>query len=267
MHGTLSNEARGESMKKLLMLVLVGGLLILAFVKFRSSFLQTPRLVSNFSEIFQFEGMVTFADPQTGLLPVMNSPAVYQRVFHVLPQASGQALEDLVLLGGKKITRVIWKPGSIDFKNGQHLQSGFDKDYYRFPRHTEKKTYVLRYSYLKGIPLQFMREEDLGGMKTYLFSYQGKAEWTELYQGTEDFPGVPVAPGQEIRCSDDAFYYRAWVEPRTGDMVKIEEGCPSGDALYDKSTGKLLAFIVRWCRKTTDADVHARLEKIKQQIH
>ncbi len=254
-------------MRKFLVIILLGSIFGLVFMKFRSSFLQPPRLASNFSETFQFEGMVTFGDPHTGLLPVVNSPAVYQRVFHVLPQASGQALEDLVLLGGKKITRMIWKPGDIDFKNGRHLRSGFEKDYYRFPRHTEKKTYVLRYSYLKGIPLQFVQEEDLKGVKTFLFSYQGKAEWTELYRGTEDFPGVPVAQGQEIRCSEDAFYYRAWVEPQTGDIIKIEEGCPSGDALYDKSTGKLLAFIVRWWGKTTDADVHARLEKIKQQIH
>lgn len=105
----------------------------------------------------------------------------------------------------------------VDPQTGAHLQKEYLGDYYIFPRFVEKKTYKFRNNYVKGVPLEFKREEEVAGVQTYLFAYQGYGEYTESYAGTDEYPGIKIPPGQEIRCDDDQFSFKAWVEPVTGE--------------------------------------------------
>jgi hypothetical protein len=120
----------------------------------------------------------------------------------------------------------------------------------------------MRSNYLEGIPLSFAGTEDIGGLPTYVFAYHGRGEYTESYKGSAEFPGVPVKPGQEIRCADDQFYYRIWVEPRTGSQVKVEEGCPSGDFIYDIASNARLEAVDRWNGVTAGAELARRVEEV-----
>jgi hypothetical protein len=52
------------------------------------------------------------------------------------------------------------------------------------------------------------------------------------------------------------------IEPRTGSQVQVEEGCPSGDFVYDMSTGKKVAAIDRWSGVTTGSDLAARITEV-----
>ena len=73
---------------------------------------------------------------------------------------------------------------------------------------------------------------------------------------------MKIPAGQEIRCADDQFYYRVWVEPLTGEQVKVEEGCLSGDFFYDKVTGKQGAAIDRWNGETSGVGLAARVTEV-----
>jgi hypothetical protein len=106
--------------------------------------------------------------------------------------------------------------------------------------------------------LQFEREETLEGVFTYLFAYKGRADYGDSYDGTANYPGVKTAPGQAILCADEQFVYRLWVEPVSGEILKLEESCLSGDYLYDLATGKQIAPVLRWAGVTAGETVVQR---------
>lgn len=139
----------------------------------------------------------------------------------------------------------------VNPKNGMNIE-GKDRAgyYYVFPLYTEKKEYTLSSDYIKKVPFSFVKEESLEGLETYLFEFKGVTEYTEIYQGTADFPGIAPPNGQEIRTSD-SFVLRYWVEPVSGEIVKSEEDCPDGDLMVDSKTGKMMSRILRWGGKTT----------------
>jgi hypothetical protein len=83
-----------------------------------------------------------------------------------------------------------------------------------------------------------------------------------IYSGTPDVPGIKLLPGQDIRCADDNFYYRVWVEPRTGTQVQVEEGCLSGDFVYDKATGNKVSAVDRWNGVTAGSNLTSGLTEI-----
>lgn len=151
----------------------------------------------------------------------------------------------------------------VDPGTGEHLAPEYRGQYFVFPRHVEKRIYTLRYSYLKGLPLAFEKEDELDELHTYLFSYRGRVEYTESFAGTENYPGVPVKPGEEIKCADDRFVYRMWVEPLTGETVKIEEACYAGDYVYDVATGNRLRAVDRWGGTTAGDDVIERVNQVR----
>jgi hypothetical protein len=108
--------------------------------------------------------------------------------------------------------------------------------------------------------MRFVKEDTIEGVRTYLFEYTGRAEYTKSYRGTADYPGVKIQPGQEIRCADDVFYLRVWVEPFTGSMLKIAEGCESGDYVFDMATGARLKPVLVWWGETEGPDVLRHVE-------
>jgi len=232
----------------------------------------TQRIPPGWTWKSDYIGVMTYADPKTGKLPEKDLTSPYRRIASVISEADrprAVVIEDAyAILDPVNPNRKTWEyiyHATLDPKTGTHLAPEFQGQYYVFPHRVEKKTYLLRASYLKGIPLSFQREEQVVGLKTYLFAYAGRAEYTETYAGTAEFPGIAVKPGEEIRCADDELVYRTWVEPVTGEALKIEESCLSGDAIYETATGKLLSFVARWSGITAGDDLLLRATLISKQ--
>ena len=253
---------------------LITGLLMLtlaAFWKFGLAPLWTQRLPPGWSWQADYIGFSTWSDPATGEIPAEDTVATYQRSMRIVSETERPRVvkvEDTYIIRDTNSSKVVYEY-NLDFEvnpaTGEHLAPEAQGQYLVFPRHVEKKTYSLRSNYLKGIPLAYQGEEDIEGITTYLFAYQGHGEYTESYIGTEQFPGVPVEAGQEIKCADDQFIFKAWVEPLTGEFLKIEESCYSGDYIYDIASGQKITAIARWEGKTAGDVVLIRSDQIRAE--
>ncbi|MGO9041831.1 MAG: DUF3068 domain-containing protein [Mycobacterium sp.] len=114
---------------------------------------------------------------------------------------------------------------------------------YRFPFHTEKKTYPYFDSIAqKAFDVNYDTQEDVNGLTTYRFTqdigYNGDGKlvapvpYPSLYAGAEDAKvtasaamwGVPGEPGEQVTMTR---YYAAqrtfWVDPVSGTIVKETE--------------------------------------------
>jgi hypothetical protein len=164
--------------------------------------------------------------------------------------------------------QVVWEylfSASVDPETGRHLNPEYRDDYFVFPRNVEKKTYKIRYSFLKGLPVAFQQEEKVGGLNAYVFAYKGDLEVTDTYAGTPDYPGMKIDAGQEVRCSDDGFVFKAWVEPLTGEIIKLENSCYSGYYTYDIATGKKLVALQSWGGVTAGDDVTTHVRSLERE--
>ena len=202
----------------------------------------TQRIPSEWTWKAEFIGITTFPDPQTGELPDKDETNIYRRGMHILSETARPRvvlMEDTFVsldpTTGKK-TFEYNSRAEVDPQTGLHLGKEYLGDVYVFPRFTEKKTYKFRNSDIKGLPFAFQREEEIEGIQTYLFAYRGRAEYAEVYAGTADFPGIVPEAGQEIRCGDDQAVFQIWVEPVTGEIIKFDESCLSGDYFYVTAT-------------------------------
>lgn len=218
---------------------------------------------------FNFIGISTVPDLETGQFPPTDSTGLYQRVFKVIARsADAVTLQDHYIIrdpASGEITYDYTYEAEVDPLTGAHLDPQYQGDYYLFPRGVEKKTYRIRHSFLEGIPLAFQFEENIEGLQSYLFSYLGPAEYTESYLGLEDSLGRRVEAGQEVRCADDQFRLDMWVEPVTGSVLKIDESCYSGDYVYDLATGDTLFPVLRWGAVTAGDDVQARSDIVRNE--
>lgn len=164
--------------------------------------------------------------------------------------------------------KVVWEylqSGKVDPQTGRHLDPRHQSDYFVFPRNVEKKSYSIRYSFLKGLPLQFQKEETLQGLRTYVFAFKGGIEYTDTYAGTPDYPGMTFEPGQEVRCADDGFVFKTWVEPLSGEFVKLESSCYPGDYVFETATGKKLSPLQVWGGVTAGDEVTARVQALMKE--
>jgi hypothetical protein len=152
----------------------------------------------------------------------------------------------------------------VDERSGERLEPEFRGEVALFPREVEQRSYRLRSDYAQGIVLRFEREESINGLDTYLFSYRGRGEYTSAYAGAPYAGGITVERGQEIRCADDRFSYRVWVEPATGAAVKVEEGCTSGDYVYDVKSGRRLYAVARWSGATLGNSLVTRAAEVRR---
>jgi len=165
-----------------------------------------------------------------------------------------------------KTGKVIWRYTVYpiaDRRTGAHADPKYADEILVFPPNVERKVYVLRQNYVEGYPMRFVEEETIDRMTTYLFEYVGTIEYTASYRGTPDYPGVAVTPGQEIKCADDVFYLRIWVEPLTGTTVKVAEGCEAGDYVFDIKTGERVKPVLVWSGDTEGKDVMANIERAR----
>jgi len=216
----------------------------------------------------RYVGTQTNADSTTGVVPAADALSTYDRSIRVTDAADwprSVLVLDNYTVRDIQTRAVLYEyvtKERIDPRTGALADGPHRGDIVLFPRDVQKRTYTLRSNYMRGVPLQFSGEHSLGGLNTYLFSYRGRLNLTAAYSGTSESPGMNIPAGQEIRCADDQFYYRIWVEPLTGEQVKVEEGCLSGDFFYDKITGKQGAAIDRWNGETSGVDLAARVTEV-----
>ena len=259
-------------MKKRVWLVSCGVLVVSAIaVHFVANSMWGQRIPRDWRWESKFVGISTFADPKTGEIPKTDTPAFFVRNIEQQQQAGRPAvvvLRDTYAILDPVTKKPTWEyivEARVNPGTGEHVLAEFSGEYYLFPRDVSRKTYKMRFSYLKGLPLAFIHQESVEGLETYLFAYMGRGEYTESYAGTDQYAGVKVQPGQEIRCADDQFSLQLWVEPLTGEIVKWSESCRSGDEIADVKTGKHVAWTQRWAGETAGSDVQRLAASVKAQ--
>ncbi|MGB7441683.1 MAG: porin PorA family protein [Coleofasciculaceae cyanobacterium] len=231
----------------------------------------TQRIPPEWSWESNFMGSGSYTDPETGEFPEKDIPKTYEvkiRVASEQKRPRSVILEDTTTTQDINTGQVTWEytySAAVNPQTGMHLQEEFQGDYYVFPRNVEKKTYRLRFSTVKGIPLKFQEETELEGLPIYLFSYRGSIEYTESYAAREEFEGLFIEAGQEIRCADEQMIVKMWIEPVTGETVKMETSCYSGDYVYEGTTGKKLYPVARWGGVNSGDDVLRIVELVSQQ--
>ena len=231
----------------------------------------TQRIPAGWSTTIHYVGTATSPDPRTGRLPAGASLENYERTQHVTSDAGRPRwveLEEEYVARDPVRGRPVFAYTTRDTvspQSGAHADERHRGEIVLFPRDVQRRTYRLRSNYINGIPLTFERTEVLEGLQTYLFSYRGRLEQTAAYAGsTGDLGGLRVLAGQEVHCLDDQFYYRIWVEPATGEQVKLEEGCPAGDYVFDVSSGRPVMALARWTGVTAGDDLIQRIEEIRR---
>lgn len=228
------------------------------------------RIPTGWSWSTQMVGTQVWAD-SLGNFPKEVGTSIYTRSISITDESkrpNGITLEDKYTVNEPMTDKVIWQyiySASVDPATGRHLTPEFRDEYYVFPSHAERTTYTIRTNYVKGVPMQFVGEETIGDLKVYVYAYVGRGEYTESYEGTPEFPGTKVEPGQEIKCKDDQFKFECWIEPITGELIKLEESCHSGDYVYDIATGKPLIALSQWGGMTAGDDVKNRVEMVSSK--
>jgi len=254
-------------------LLVGGGLACLAAAaawRFALASRWTQRLPPGWSASQRYVGIETYPDEKTGQLPARDALSEYERAQRLVSEAGrpdSVQFEDRLTIRDIATGHIIWEYVThevVDPRTGRHLAPDHRSEVAVFPRDAERGTYRLRSNYVKGIALGFTGEDDLDGLTTYRFAYQGRGEYTESYSGTAQYPGVHVRPGEEIRCADDQFYFNVWIEPVTGELVKLEEGCPSGDYVYDVATNERRQAVDRWHGVTDGDAVIQRIAEVRR---
>ena len=229
----------------------------------------THRLAPGWSASSEYVGTMTYADPGTGRLPDRDAVTKYERSQRVSPDSSrpgSMVLEDRLAIRDIATRKMIWEYATwnvVDPRTGGLAAAAHRGDIAVFPRNVQRTTYRLRANYVKGLPLSFERVESLDGLATYVFAYRGPAEYTESFTGSAEYPGIITPPGEEIRCTDDQFYYRVWIEPITGEQVKLEEGCLSGDYYFNIATGRRAGAVDRWNGVTAGDALIQRIAEVR----
>lgn len=210
-----------------------------------------------------FVGTSTFADSATGKFPSKDPAVIQEKGIHPVkdtPSSSPVSVDDYYITRDPRTGQKTWEyvfQAQVDPVTGAHARPDFRGDIYVFPRSVRKQAYRLRWNYMKGVPLEFEREEAVEDLPAFVFNYKGPAEYTESYAGTKEYPGVKVAPGQTIACKDAQYSLRVWVEPLTGEILKMDEACPTGDYIHDFA-GKPITAVLRWSAVTAGDDVVLR---------
>src|SRR5256885_190667 len=254
--------------------LLFAGLALLASVglwHFGLAHRSVQRIPVGWRTTSHYVGTATYPDPKPGRLPEGGELARYDRTQRVSSDAGRPRwveFEERYTVQDAATGHVVFDyttRDTVDPRTGAHREAHCRGDVALFPRDVARRMYRLRSNYVTGIPLTFEREDVLEGLTTYLFSYRGRLVSTPSYAGsTGDLGGLRVPPGQEVRCLDDQSYYRIWVEPRTAEQVKLEEGCPSGDYLHDIASGRPVTALSRWTGVTAGDALIERIGEVRR---
>ena len=216
----------------------------------------------------KYVGTQTNADSVTGVIPKADALSTYDRSIRVMDAADwprSVMLIDKYTVRDIQIGTVLYEYATkerIDPRTGALADGPHKGEIVLFPRNVQKRDYTMRSNYMTGVRLKFSGENDVDGLNTYKFTYRGRLDLTEAFAGTVEFPGIAVPAGQDVHCADDQFYYRIWIEPLTGEQAKVEEGCLSGDYIYETASGKQVAAIDRWNGETSGAGLAARITEV-----
>ncbi len=136
----------------------------------------TERIPVNWEWQSDFIGVNAYPDPQTGLMPKGDITGTYTHAITITPnsrQSGLLELEDRFLIRDVLTGKVNWEynfRAQVATRTGAHTKKEYQGDFFVFPRNVEQKTYKLRFSYLKGIPVLFPRVAEVTGLTTYLFT-------------------------------------------------------------------------------------------------
>ena len=225
------------------------------------------RFPAGWSQEFNFIGISTLPENATRNFPPVDSTGLYQRTFHIIERtAQSVTLQDHYIIRDPLTDAFTYGytfQAEVDPRTGQHLHERYQGDYYIFPREVQQTTYRIRNSYLEGVPLSFVDEHEIEGLRAYHFAYHGPAEYTKSYSNAQDETQGAVTQRVQIRCADDQFQIDFWVEPITGEILKINESCYAGDYAYDAANGARLYPILRWGAVTEGDDVLLRADQVR----
>lgn len=128
-------------------------------------------------------GIATYAN-EDGRFPTSDESSITKRDFSIVDQSQNSGIAQLVLQyvtldpdnGHVTWESLIKKP--IDTSSGEYAGADSQNEISLFPRHTQKRDYTHRFSYLKSLTMSFSGMENIGGLDTYLFRYQGRGAYT-----------------------------------------------------------------------------------------
>jgi hypothetical protein len=254
-----------------LLIIGVVALAAAAFVRLALYPQYAQRIPPGWSWRVDFIGTNSYPDPETGELTI-DTVSNYIRTVETV---SGDAPAGSILLRDTyevysvdtgDVTWIYPFTAPVDPQTGAHSSAEYAGDVFVFPRNTQKQTYSFRAGSYEGLDVDYEREEVLEGVTTYVFSYQGYAEYSASYvNATAGGEFFELGEGQEVRCGDDTLDLRMWVEPITGEIVKFEESCADGDWIYDSATGEKLEPLGTWAGSTTGDSVIRRLTEVANQ--
>ncbi|MFC7534494.1 DUF3068 domain-containing protein [Actinoplanes sp. GCM10030250] len=151
------------------------------------------------------------------------------------------------------------KSGAAQEWNGQWLDTGNDREdisysgqVYKFPFGTEKQTYqYFDRDILAAQPAQFVKTEEIEGLETYQFTQQ-------ITDAEQKLPAdrVKLLLGQLIPgATDGKVAYNntktVWVEPTTGQYIKVEEQQRKSLVATDGRSVEILNAVFTYTNDTT----------------
>jgi len=222
---------------------------------------------------FQAEYLGTTAYPdESGKLPEKHGINIYRKVLHVKEWSQEQVIiKESYSIYDIHTGAVTWEVKlefTVNPETGKVLEHPGHPEaaglYYLFPKNMKKIDYQHFNYYLNAYTLSYDREETVGGMPIYVYRFSGVLDFTEIYQGSDEFPGVIPPSGQRIKSSNK-FLNEFWVEPKTGEVVKIIEDGPV-DYFVDVATGTRLQPVLAWSGKTTGNTVESLTQRVKEKL-
>ncbi len=149
---------------------------------------------------------------------------------------------------------------TVDPQTGKHTREELSDYYYVFPRNVEKQGYNIFDSYYGLMDFEFVGEEMIGDLLTYHFVFEADVlDETEVYVADE-----LIEEGTAVVCYDVHVDY--WIEPVTGENVKLNEVCPR-EYYVNSETRENLSAYGRWAVYSSGDSVQRRVNEVGSQLN
>jgi hypothetical protein len=267
----LGTQRKGHSMKKPLILIGIFFLALSGIYKFILAPQLTIRIPKDWSIQAEYLGDQNFAG-EDGVIPQKRDVNVYKRNWtgtQWSPQRT--VIRDVYKTYDIHSGKVTWASQLefvVDPKTGMNLSYPGHPEaagtYYLFPQNTEKKDYTFFDYSLNRQMFKFDRVEKFDNLDLNVYGFRGDLDFEEVYKGTDDYPGFKPEAGQTIIGFDIVKEF--WVEPITGEFVKIYEESVGGDYYADKKTKKKIAGISSWKGETTGNTVELLVQRAREKM-
>lgn len=232
---------------------------------------KTIRIPQDWSFEAEYLGDLIYidTDQQIPAKPMVN---VYKRSMRVTTWSRSKAvIEDIFETKDVYSGQVTWSATlrfNVNPENGAILSHPGHPEaegtQYVMPRNTEKMNYNFFNYTLWPFTLMFEREDSLSGLPVYVFTYKGLVDFTELTRLAEYTGGFKELP-DNIKVQSFDYYMELWVEPRTGEIVRMVDIDP-GDYWVDASTGKKIQLAAIWSGSTTGNTDLTLVDRVKTHL-